>query len=159
MSVLRRLLLAFLLVAAIGGLTVDYAADAGGNTAYPSQAELTESYTEYHDERVVVWLTVTAVGDGQFSAGDWTVEATPVPDSLDAGDTVEVAGTARPERRLEADSISVVDATNRRYMYGVSALALLASGLFVLARWRLDVRELALVPRGTETDSTGGDSR
>ncbi|MBX0302455.1 hypothetical protein [Haloarcula salinisoli] len=159
MSVLRRLLVALLLVTAMGALTVDYAASADANTAYPAQPDVEESPSAYHGERVVLWLTVTAVGDGRFTAGHWTVEATPVPASLDVGDTVAVAGTARPGHRLEANSISVIDATNRRYLYGVSVLALLASGLFVLARWRLDVQELALVPRGTETDSTGGDSQ
>ena len=158
MRLLRRLLLALLLVTALGILTVDYAANADTHSEYPSQDQLTESYTEYHGDRVVVWLTVTAVDEGQFTAGDWTVEVTPVPDSLDAGDTVAVAGTARPDRRLEADSLSVIDATNRRYLYGVSAIALLASGLFVCIRWRFDPEERALVPRGTDTSAAGGES-
>lgn len=137
---------------------VHYGAQADVRTAYPSQPTLADAYTQYHGERVVVWPTVSTVGDGKVSGSGWTIEVSPVPDGVDAGDTLAVAGTARPGRVVEADRVAVVDAANRLYLYGVSALALAGSALFVLSRWRFDPAELALVPRTDTDDSpTGGD--
>lgn len=152
----RRLFLALFLLTAMAALAVHYGAQADARTAYPSQATLADSYTQYHGDRVVVWPTVSTVGDGQVTGSGWTIELSPVPDGVDPGDTLAVAGTARPGRVVEADRVAVVDAANQLYLYAVSALALAGSALFVLSRWRFDREELALVPR---TDSAAGGER
>lgn len=151
-----RIALAVVLLCVIGGFAVDYAATADDATVYPTSTELAESYERFHGERIVIWVRVSSVSDGQFTGSSWTVETTSVPPAVDVGDSVEIAGMARPGHVVEADRIVVTDTANRHYMLGVSALALLGTGLFVLSRWRPSRERWVLVPRTSGDEPDGG---
>ena len=156
--VVRRIALAVVLLCVIGVSAVDYAATADERSVYPTAAELADAYDEYHGERIVVWVRVASVSDGQFAGGEWTVRAESVPSAVDVGDSVEVAGVARPGRVVVAERIVVTDARNRGYMFAVSALALVGTTLFLFSRWRISREQWALVPRDGDDGTSGGRS-
>jgi hypothetical protein len=153
----RRALAALVLVAAVAGLGVEYAATAPDRGPYPAERAVAADYDAHVGERIALWATVRAVGpDGivvASDAGRLTVvgsEARVTP-----GDEVQVVGRLRPERRLVADRTVVSRAPERRYMFAVSALAALIAVGWTLARWRPDPDRLALVAR--DRDPPPGD--
>lgn len=147
--VVRALLVACAL-ALVGWGLVDYAAGMDANYAYPTDRELTADFAAYHGQQVDTWVTVAERRDGAFVTDrDWVVTADSLPPSLDAGDSVQVYGTARPGPRIAADRLAVTDSTNRVFMLAVSALGLLLAAGATLRHWRPALRAGYLVPRAT----------
>jgi hypothetical protein len=150
--VVRALLIVCALAFVAWGL-VDYAAGMDANYAYPTDRELTTDFAAYHGQHVDTWVTVAERRDGAFVTDrGWVVTADSLPPSLDAGDSVQVYGTARPGPRIAADRLAVTDSTNRVFMLAVSALGLLLAVGATLRRWRPVFRVGYLVPRATGSD-------
>lgn len=145
--VLRGLLIVCAL-AFVGWGLVDYAAGMDAHYAYPTDRELATDFATYHGQQVDTWVTVAERRDGSFvTARGWVVTAESLPASLDAGDSVQVYGTARPGPRIDARRLAVTDSTNRAFMLGVSALGLLLAVGATLRYWRPGFRRGYLVPR------------
>jgi hypothetical protein len=155
-----RVLLIACVLAFVGWGLVDYAAGMDAHYAYPTDRELREDFATYHGEQVDTWVTVAERRDGSFvTKSGWVVTADSLPPALDAGDSVQVYGTARPGPRIDAERLAVTDSRNRAYMLGVSALGLLLAVAATLWFWRPEFRRGYLVPRATDaghTDREGG---
>jgi hypothetical protein len=160
MRPLVRVALVCLLVAFVGWQLTDYAVRMDDRLVYPTDGELTDDFAAYHGQEVDVWLTVASRnGDSFRSARGWTVTADSLPASLDPGDSVQVYGIARPGPSIEARRVVVTDATNRQYLYGISALALLLAVGLTLRHWRPSLRDLTVRPRDREPPApTGADA-
>jgi len=151
-----RALLIVCLLAFVGWGLVDYAAGMDARSAYPTDRELSENFRAHHGEAVDTWVTVAERRDGAFvTAEGWVVTADRLPSSLDAGDGVQVYGTARPGPRIAAERLVVTDRRNRQYMFAVSALGLVLAVGATLRYWRPALGDGYLVPRGTGDE--GGD--
>ncbi|MFB6301651.1 MAG: hypothetical protein ABEH78_02135 [Haloferacaceae archaeon] len=142
-----RLLVVLLALASLGTMMVDYAAREPQQG--PSPSALAADYERHVGERISFWATVVAVGDGTFTVrvegGRLTVVGSDV--AVEPGDSVDVYGTLRSNRRLAAERVLVSRTENRLYMFAVSVAAV---GLALAAfrrHWRLDRRRLAFVPR------------
>jgi len=153
--VVRALLIACAL-SLVGWGLVDYAAGMDANYAYPTDRELATDFAASHGQQVDTWVTVAERRDGEFvTESGWVVTADSLPPSLDAGDSVQVYGTARPGPRIAADRLAVTDGTNRGFMLGVSVCGLLLAVGATLRHWRPALRAGYLVPRATEGDGAG----
>jgi len=145
-AVWKRLLLAALLLAALGGLFVHEDATADARTPYPEPHELAADYDSHVGETVLVFGTVTAA-DGR----DIVVEAdsegvtielrvTDTSASVAPGGVVQVYGELRPSKELAAQRTVVVNDSSGAgwYKYGVSVLGALGFLVVFLRQWRLD---------------------
>lgn len=153
-----RVLLIACALAFVGWSLVDYAAGMDAHYTYPTDRELTRDFAAYHGQQVDTWVTVAERHEGEFvTAKGWVVTADSLPQSLDAGDSVQVYGTARPGPRIAADRLAVTDSTNRTYMLAVSALGLLLAIGATLRHWRPALRAGYLVPRSEKQGGRGDD--
>lgn len=146
MNVWKRLLLAGLLLSALGGLFVHEDATADARTPYPEPHELAADYESHVGETVLVFGRVTAV-DGS----DLVVEAesegvtielrvTGATATVESGGVVQVYGELRPSREIAAQRTVVVNDSGGAewYKYGVSAIGALGFLVAFLWQWRLD---------------------
>jgi hypothetical protein len=155
--VVRGLLIACLL-AFVGWGLVDYAAGMDARYAYPTDRELSEDFAAHHGEAVDTWVTVAERRDGAFVTDEgWVVTADRLPPSLNAGDGVQVHGTARPGPRIAAERLVVTDRRNRLYMLAVSALGLVLAVGATLRYWRPALGSGYLVPRTPGDQGDDGD--
>jgi hypothetical protein len=153
-----RALLIVCALALVGWGLVDYAAGMDAQYAYPTDRELTRDFAAYHGEQVDTWVTVAERREASFvTARGWVVTAESLPATLDAGDSVQVYGTARPGPHIDAERLAVTDGTNRAFMLGVSALGLLLAVAATLWSWRPDLRRGYLVPRAADAASGDGE--
>lgn len=130
-----------------------FAAAFGGSAAYPHTGEIAAAYDERVGESVHLWGRVVAADADGFvlRAGALRLRvhtATPV----DAGDYVQVYGTLRPDRELDARRVISRSPGERRYTYAVSALSLPVVAAAFLRHWRPNVVELAFVARSADGD-------
>jgi len=83
----------------------------------------------------------------RYRTGTLEFTVTELTTMVRPGQTLQVYGSLRDGRTIEATSSSVRPVVNRQFMYGVSALA----GVWVLARlvngWTVDRDEFAFEPR------------
>ena len=146
MNTWKRLLLAALLLSALGGLFVHEDATSDARTPYPEPHELAADYDGHVGETVLVFGTVTAV-DGD----DIVIEAesegvtidlrvTGVTAAVEPGGVVQVYGNVRPEREIAAGNIVVVNDSGGAawYKYGVSVVGAIGFLAVFLRQWRLD---------------------
>ncbi|WP_435335114.1 hypothetical protein [Haloarchaeobius sp. TZWWS8] len=154
-----RFCLVCLLLGTVGFFMLDYAAEADSQSHFPTDPELERSYPAYHGERVHVWLDVVETTEDGF-VGDFgdgvTFRVTDASSGVEPGDTVQVYGTAGPDRRIDASRVVVSDGENVRYMLGVSVLSVLLTLGAVFSHWRFVPGKLQFTPRGGA--DTGRDS-
>ena len=146
MNVWKRVLLAVLLLAALGGLFVHEDATADARTPYPEPHELAADYESYVGETVLAFGTVTDV-DGD----DTVIEAesegvtidlrvTGATATVEPGGVVQVYGELRPGREIAAQRTVVVNDSSGAewYKYGVSVVGALGFLVVFLRQWRVD---------------------
>ena len=146
MSLRRRVLVALLLLAALGGLFVHSAATEGARTPYPEADELSAAYDSYVGESALVFGRVTAVqSDGLTiraeSAGESVrLQVTGATAAVVPGGVVQVYGELRPDSRLAAQRVVVVNRSigAQWYKYAVSILGALGFLVVFARHWRLD---------------------
>lgn len=130
-------------------LIVGFGAQFNGSDAYPDATDIDENYAAHVGERVHLWGVVVAERDGSAVVAAGSLRLTvsdPPPSSVDTGDTVQVYGELRPDRRLETRSYHVQTPGDRRYMYGVSLVGIALAAAAFLRRWRVDPDRLWFVP-------------
>lgn len=153
-----RLAALAVLLGALAALAVRYGslAPAPRLGYYPTADHVAAGYDSYVGERVHVTGTVVAVDpvviaaeyaawvDGGYRTGTIRLTITGLSQSVAPGETLQVFGTARPDRTVRATNAVAVPAANFLYTYAVSALA----GLWVFARlirgWTVAWGELAV---------------
>lgn len=153
---LVRGLLVVVLLAAVGWQLVDYAAHEADHAVYPTAEQLDDNFEQYHGEEIDQWVTVAERTDSGFrTTSGWTVrpaDGVTLPARLDAGDSVQVYGIARPGPAVEARRLALTDSTNRAYMLAVSALGVLLAVGATLRHWRPSLAAGSVVPRTAQTD-------
>lgn len=153
---LLRGLLVVVLLGAVGWQLVDYAAHEADHAAYPTAEQLDRDFEQYHGQEIDQWVTVAErTDDGFTTTGGWTVEpadGVSLPTRLDAGDSVQVYGIARPGPTVEARRLALTDSTNRAYMLAVSALGLVLAVGATLRHWRPSLTAGYVVPRTPRGD-------
>lgn len=146
MNVWKRLLVATLLLAALGGLFVHEAATSDARTPYPEPHELAADYDGHVGEVALVFGSVRAV-DGsdivvEAESEGVTVElrVTGASAAVEPGGVVQVYGELRPGREIAAQRTVVVSdsASAEWYKYGVSVVGALGFLVVFLRQWRLD---------------------
>jgi hypothetical protein len=156
-----RLAALALLLGVLAALVAWYGATAADAalSRFPGEDQIAVGYETWVGTRVQVGGTVVEtdpvvvaaeytawVGDGyERGVARFTVRGLSHP--VAPGEHLQVFGTARPGRTIEASNGVVVPASNYPYMYAVSFLA----GCWVLARlirgWRIDPATLAVERR------------
>jgi len=155
MNTWKRLLVAILLLSALGGLFVHEDATDDTRFPYPEPHELAADYDSHVGETVLVFGRVTAV-DGN----DVVIEAesegvtvdlrvTAASTTVEPGGVVQIYGELRPEREIVAQNIVVVNDSGGAewYKYGVSVVGALGFLVVFLRQWRLDRETLTLEAR------------
>ncbi|QCC46844.1 hypothetical protein DV707_03705 [Halobellus limi] len=149
----RRLPTLLVLCVALIALVVGFGLQFNGSDAYPDPEAIDDEYPSHVGERVHLWGEVVETGDGtvvlaadplRFAVSD------PPPRAVDPGDSVQVYGTLRPDRRMETTAYDVQSTGRIGYMYGVSVLGALLAAAGFLRRWRVDRSGWRFVPREGE---------
>ncbi|MFB6297462.1 MAG: hypothetical protein ABEH56_02960 [Salinirussus sp.] len=151
---MHRVAVAVVLCFALAGLAFGFGLQFAGSGAYPDYAALDANYGAHVGERVHVWGTVVAAGDRVVvAAGPLRLAVSePPPAAVETGDTIQVFGRLRPDRRMTTVAYHAVPPTRTAYMYGASVVGIaVAAGAF-LRRWRPDADELWFAPRETPED-------
>ena len=145
-SLWKRLLVAVLLLSALGGLFVHEDATSDARTPYPEPHELAADYESYVGETVLVYGTVTAVDgsdilvDAESEGVTVELRVTGTSAAVEPGGVVQAYGELRPDRALSAERAVVVSDSDGAewYKYGVSVLGALGFLVVFLWQWRLD---------------------
>lgn len=150
-----------LAVLALAGMVTHYPRAADGHTPYTQDAELAADYDAHLGEKTYFWAEVTAVGSDRIRVDNYAIDVwvhvEDPPPGLEPGDTVQVAGTVRPDRRIDASRVVASSRVNRRYMFAVSGLAALLVAGLSLCHWRVDLRTLTVRPRRDRTEKRPAD--
>lgn len=141
-----RVVVVCLLLAFVGWTLAGYAAAEGEQSRYPTNEALSSDFSAHHGEAVEVWVTVEATTTDGFRATNGCVVTGDIPATLAPGDAVQVYGVARPGPRIAAERVAVSTPANRRYMFGVSVLAIVMTVALGLRHWR-PTRAGYFVPR------------
>jgi hypothetical protein len=133
--------------------------EAGTNdrSEYPTIEELRTDYDRYVGQPHYFWGEVLATDGGSFTTAYYGMNFTVVGSEteVEVGDTVQVYGTIRPNRRIAARNVVRSAASGRQYMFGISAVAVVVTAAVFFCYWTADVETLSLTPR--ETEGSGGD--
>ncbi|WP_324664197.1 single stranded DNA-binding domain-containing protein [Haloarcula sediminis] len=146
MDTWKRLLVAALLLSALGVLFVHEDATSGARTPYPEPHELAADYDGYVGETVVVFGRVTGVDGNAISIESESegvnidLRVTGVSAAVEPGGLVQVYGELRPEQEIVAQKLVVVNDSGGAewYKYGVSVVGALGFLVAFLQQWRLD---------------------
>ena len=145
-SLRGRVLVALLVLTALGVFFVHEDATHDARTPYPAADELAADYDSYVGETVLVFGTVTDV-DGpdiviQAESEGVTVDlrVTGVSTAVEPGGVVQVYGELGPGRELAPQRTVVVNDSSGAewYKYGVSVVGALGFLVVFLRQWRLD---------------------
>ncbi len=150
---MRRLATVLVLCVALGGLVVGFGSQFNGTDAYPDAAAIDANYDAHVGETVHIWGEVTTADSGTVvvTADSLSLRVTgPTAGDVAVGDQIQVYGRLATDRRLIATAYDVQSPGGLRRMYLVSIVGIaLAAGAF-LRRWRVDIDQLAFVPREGE---------
>lgn len=150
-----RALVALVLLAGLGGLTVHADVTADDRWPYPGPDSLEANYDRYVGQRTFVTATVAAVDGTEMTVEDDTADSvlrlrvTGVDAPVEPGGVVQVYGTIRPERTIAAERVEVVNSSfgAELYKYGASAVGALGFLLLFFRYWRPDTDTWTLEAR------------
>lgn len=146
MTLRRRAAAAVLLLAAVSGLCVHWAATEPQREAYPQPDELAADYDSYVGEEIRVAGRVTAAEPSALTVvadsdrGPVELRVTGTSAAVAPGGIVQVYGKLRPGRELAARNVVVVSDSGGAewYKYGVSAVGAVGFLVVFLRQWRVD---------------------
>jgi hypothetical protein len=148
----QRVLIALLLVAALGGLFVHEDVTSDARTPYPEPHELEADYDSYVGDRILVFgevldrdgdeMTIEAESEGV------TIElrVTGVTASFEPGGILQVYGDLVPDRTMTAERVVVVNDSGGAewYKYVVSAVGTVGFLIAFGRYWRVDTETWTL---------------
>lgn len=145
------------LLGVLGGLSVHYADDSVDHSPYPVNEDLATDYGTYVGEETRLFGTVKRVDEGARRAtirvdseeGPFEITVEGFDASVRPGGVVQVYGTLREDRVVEAANVEVVNPAggSKTYKYAVSAVgAVLVLALF-FSHWRFDPDAVAFEVR------------
>jgi len=151
----QRAVVALLLLAALGGLFVHADLTGEARSPYPAPDEIAADYDSYVGETVLLFGDVTSVGNAGF-----TIEAESegvtielqidgTSPAVDPGGVVQVYGELRPDQRMTAQRVVVVNGSggSEWYKYIVSGMGALGFLVAFLRYWRIDTETWTLEGR------------
>ncbi|WP_135364621.1 hypothetical protein [Halosimplex halophilum] len=150
------------LLGVLGGLCVHYDAVAPSQSPYPEPEELVTDYDAHVGERTLLFGTVRRVDAGadratvrvDSAAGRFEMTVTGFAERVRPGGVVQVYGTLRADRTIDASAVAVVNPAggSKGYKYAVSAVGALFAVALFLRRWRVDRGSLAFEARADERE-------
>lgn len=151
--VAARLLFLVVLAILLAAMAVHYGATAPDRDPYAGTDDLVGDYRAHVGEEVYVWGRVVRAAPDAIVVRSGSLALTVETAATAApGDVVQVYGTLRPDRRVDARRVVVSEREYMRSMYAISGVAgLLTAALFVRS-WRIDPRSLSIRPRGDGDD-------
>ena len=146
---LIRLLILVGLLSVLAILFVDYSVNFEAHDPYPTDDQLRSDYNAHVGEYVHFWMIVSEVDDGSFVAHQEEVELTIVGTipSVQRGDVIQVYGRLEPGHVVRPERVVVSNQRNRTYMFVVSALAILLTGVRFVRDWTVEPDALWLTGR------------
>lgn len=148
----RRVLLLAVLGMVFVGMLIHYGATIERDRSLSEPSDVLQNWEAHAGDSVYLWARVIETGPESTTihAGGVRLTVTSAVATADPGDVIQVAGTARPDHRIDAHRTVVAKAAGQRYMYGISAIAaVLTAGLFV-HHWRIATASLSLERREAE---------
>jgi hypothetical protein len=154
-----RLGLALVLLILVLASGVHYDAREERHRTQPTADQVVADYDRHVGDTTLLFGTVETIdrGDGTATIGveastSIQIQVQGFDADVSRGGTVQVYGTLRPDRKMEADSIVVVnqDPASRYYKYAVSALGALVILAVFFRHWRIDWSNVGFVPRGED---------
>ncbi|QLH77075.1 hypothetical protein HZS55_07115 [Halosimplex rubrum] len=162
MHPLVRLVGVVALVGVLGGLCVHYDAASPAHSPYPETEDLATDYGRYVGEDTLLFGTVQRVDAAADRAtmrvdsdeGSFGLTVHGFAERVRPGGVVQVYGTLREGRAIDASTVAVVNPAggSKGYKYAASAVgALLVLGVF-FRRWRVDWRSMTFEVRSDERE-------
>jgi hypothetical protein len=144
-----------LLLLATAGLGV--AADATGEQRwpYPTADTLGAEYADHTGETTLLFGTVESVDDGtarilvEYDEGTFEMTVHNFDASVQPGGAVQVYGTLKPNRTIDAGQVVVVNpaGSSLLFKYGISVVAVVFFLLLFFRYWRIDWQSYSLEAR------------
>jgi len=157
MESLARVAAAGLLLVALLGLCVHYGAVADERGPYPTTDEIDENYGAYVGEDVLLFGDVLSV-DGAADRATVRVDTSTAPfemtvtrfsEQVQPGGVVQVYGTLRTDRTIDARNVAVVNpaGSSDAYKYAVSVVGAALVLVLFSREWRVEPDALAFEVR------------
>lgn len=148
-----RLAAACLLIAVLAGMTLHYGATGVRHDRMAIDGQRLIDYEDNVGRTVFFWGDVIQADGDTMVVDAWSQTIT-VRTDLDppAGSAVQIYGRLEPGHEVAPGRVIVSTAPALRYLYVISALGGLFAAAFFLRAWRVDVDELAFVPREADDD-------
>ena len=151
-----RLVAILVLVGVVFGLGVHYDAAEAGHSPYPSSTEIAVNYDAHVGEEAFVFGRVLTVDDNRATIevdsdrGVFQLTVDGFGKEVQTGGVVQVYGTLRPDRTINAENTVVVNPAeeSNRYKYAVSTVGAALVLAAFLRKWRFDTDSLAFEVRG-----------
>lgn len=151
------MLVAVLLLGAVAGMAVHYDAAYDDRWPYPTEDNLAESYDAHVGEQTLLFGTVETLDEGtqtarvrvEHSGGTFTMTVQNIDADVGEGGVVQLLGTLRPDRKIEADAVAVVNpaGSSNLYKYAVSILGALLVLVLFFRHWQIDFQKLTIEAR------------
>jgi len=147
-----RLLGIVLCLLLVVGMSVHYDAVDDDHWPYPDGADLDANYGDHVGERTFLFGTVqeTDPANGtvdilvETDRGQLPLTVGGVDRAVEPGGVIQVHGTVRPDRRLTAETVVVVNpaGSSKLFKYAVSLVGALLVAVLFFSHWRIDFDEL-----------------
>lgn len=155
MNLWQRVIVALLLVAALGGLFVHEDVTSDARTPYPAPHDLAADYDNYVGERILVFGEVqdrdggTATLEAESEGVTIQLRVTGVEATVAPGGVLQVYGDLGRDRTMTAERVVVVNGSGGAewYKYVVSAVGALGFLLAFGRYWRIDTGTWTLEAR------------
>lgn len=151
----QRVVVALLLVAALGGLFVHEDVTSDARTPYPAPHELAADYDSYVGDRVLVFGEVrdhdgeTVTLEAESEGVTIELRVTGVTATVEPGGVLQVYGDLGSDRTMTAERVVVVNESGGAewYKYVVSAVGAVGFLLVFGRHWRVDTETWTLEAR------------
>jgi hypothetical protein len=151
----QRVVVALVLVAALGGLFVHEDVTSETRTPYPEPHELAADYGSYVGDRILVFGEVldrdggTVTLEAESEGVTIELRVTGVEATVEPGGILQVYGDLGPDRTMTAERVVVVTESGGAewYKYAVSALGAVGFLVAFGRYWRVDTESWTLEAR------------
>lgn len=155
MNLWQRVIVALLLVAALGGLFVHEDVTSDARTPYPAPHDLAADYESYVGERILLFGEVqdrdgeTVTLEAESEGVTIQLRVTGVAATVEPGGVLQVYGDLGQDRTMAAERVVVVNESGGAewYKYVVSAVGAVGFLIAFGRYWRLDTESWTLEAR------------
>lgn len=129
-----------LLLAGLAGMMIHYGSVLDRDQSLSEPQSVLDNWESHTGETVYLWASVREIGTDHtvIRTEETTLIVTQVVKEASPGDVIQVYGTARPNHRIKPLRTVVSEARGQQYMYLVSGLAVILTGLIFFRHWRIE---------------------